>query len=50
MIGVFGSRLLYKNGIIDMEEIKKNIIEKFIIDDERKFLMNENVNNFVVLN
>lgn len=50
MIGLFGSWLLYKEGIIDMEEIKKVKIEKIIIDDERKFLINENMNNFVILN
>lgn len=49
-IGVPGSRLPHKNGIIDMEETKKNTIEKLTTDDERKLPTNENANNLAAPN
>jgi len=44
-IGVPGSRLPHKDGITDMEETKKDTIEKTTTDDETKLPTDENTNN-----
>jgi len=50
LIGVPGNRLLHKDGITDIEETKKDTLEKTTTDDERKLPTDENTNNLAGTN